>query len=164
MRFTLIDRVLELEPGSRITAIKNLSLAEEYLADHFPGFPVMPGVLMLEAMTQASAWLVRASEDFAHSLVLLKAAKNVKYASFVEPAQALEITAEIIDQTDTETRIKAQGTVNGRATVSGRLILERSNLADEDPSRAVVDTFIVRKQRELFAVLWHPPVEASTAK
>ena len=164
MRFTLIDRVLELEPGSRIKAMKNLSLAEEYLADHFPGFPVMPGVLMLEAMTQASAWLVRASEDFAHSLVLLKAAKNVKYGSFVEPAQALEITAEILDQTETETRIKAQGTVNGRSTVSARLVLEKSNLADEDPSRAVVDTFIVRKQRELFAVLWHPPVEASTAK
>ena len=64
MRFHLVDRVLELEPGERIVAIKNLSLAEEYLADHFPGFPVMPGVLMLEAMTQAAAWLVRASEDF----------------------------------------------------------------------------------------------------
>jgi 3-hydroxyacyl-[acyl-carrier-protein] dehydratase len=47
MRFTLIDRVLAVDPGKSITAIKALSLAEEYLGDHFPRFPVMPGVLML---------------------------------------------------------------------------------------------------------------------
>ena len=79
MRFTLIDHVVELELGKKIVAVKNLSMAEEYLADHFPGFPVMPGVLMLEAMTQAGAWLVRASEDFAHSMVVLKQVGNVKY-------------------------------------------------------------------------------------
>ena len=63
MRFSLIDRIVELEPGERVTATKSLTMAEEYLADHFPHFPVMPGVLMLEAMTQAGAWLVRVSED-----------------------------------------------------------------------------------------------------
>src|SRR5690349_1993879 len=62
MRFTLIDRIVELEPGARIKAIKALSMAEEYLGDHFPKFPVLPGVLMLEALTQAGAWLVRSSE------------------------------------------------------------------------------------------------------
>ena len=54
MRFVLIDRITEINPGQSLTAVKNLSLAEEYLADHFPGFPVMPGVLMLEALTQAA--------------------------------------------------------------------------------------------------------------
>ena len=49
MRFTLLDRITQLEPGVRIEAVKNLSLAEEYLADHFPLFPVMPGVLMRRA-------------------------------------------------------------------------------------------------------------------
>ena len=53
MRFTLIDRITELKPGVSITAVKGLTLAEEYLQDHFPRFPVMPGVLMLEAMFQA---------------------------------------------------------------------------------------------------------------
>ena len=65
MRFLLIDRITELEPQKSITAVKNLSLAEEYLADHFPGFPVMPGVLMLETLVQAGGWLIRHSEDFA---------------------------------------------------------------------------------------------------
>ena len=61
MKFILIDRISVLERGQRIVAHKALSLAEEYLADHFPAFPVIPGVLMLEAMVQASAWLVRRS-------------------------------------------------------------------------------------------------------
>lgn len=156
MRFTLIDRVTELVPGERITAIKNLSLAEEYLADHFPGFPVMPGVLMLEAMTQAGAWLVRASEDFAHSTVLLKEARNVKYASFVEPSETLVVSATILDQDERLTKIKAEGTVAGRPTVSARLTLERYNLASEDPARAVTDLVVTRKMRELFALLWRP--------
>jgi len=156
MRFTLIDRVTELVPGERITAIKNLSLAEEYLADHFPGFPVMPGVLMLEAMTQAGAWLVRASEDFAHSTVLLKEARNVKYASFVEPSETLVVSATILDQDERHTKIKAEGTVSGRPTVSARLTLERYNLASEDPARAVTDQVVTRKMRELFALLWRP--------
>lgn len=153
MRFTLIDRVTELEPGSRITAQKNLSLAEEYLADHFPGFPVMPGVLMLEAMTQAAAWLIRASEDFAHSIVTLKEARNVKYSSFVEPGEILTITADIVSQDDRDTKVKAQGSVDGRSTVSARLVLERYNLASENPEKAEADEFVVKHLRELFAQL-----------
>ena len=64
MRFTLIDRIVDFQPGVRLTAMKSLTMTEEYLGDHFPNFPVMPGVLMLEAMTQAAAWLVRAERGF----------------------------------------------------------------------------------------------------
>src|SRR5262245_7400051 len=94
MKFILIDRITELVPGQRITAVKALSLAEEYLADHFPRFPVMPGVLMVEALVQASAWLVRATQDFAHSMVLLSEARNVTYKNFVSPGQVFEISVE----------------------------------------------------------------------
>jgi 3-hydroxyacyl-[acyl-carrier-protein] dehydratase len=160
MRFTLIDKVVELEPGRRIAAIKNLSLAEEYLADHFPGFPVMPGVFMLEAMTQAGAWLVRASEDFAHGMVTLKEARNVKYANFVEPGQTLSVTAEIVSQDERETKLKAQGTVGDVQVVSARLVLERYNLADHDPAQAVTDQVLKYKLRELFALLYRAPIAA----
>ena len=156
MRFSLIDRIDELEPGERIAAVKTLSMAEEYLADHFPGFPVMPGVLMLEAMTQAGAWLVRATEDFAHSMVVLKEARTVKYGQFVEPGHTLSLVAEIVGQTDRETSLKARGSVNGRATVSARLVLARYNLADEHPGRAGTDETIKREMRTLFATLWQP--------
>jgi 3-hydroxyacyl-[acyl-carrier-protein] dehydratase len=159
MRFTLVDRVVELQPGAKITTVKGLSLAEEYLADHFPRFPVMPGVLMLEAMTQASAMLVRVTEDFAHSMVVLKEARNVKYADFVQPGQTLTITAEIVKQGERETQLKAQGTVAGKLAVSGRLVLERYNLADQRPDLAVTDALVTRQMRELLANLYSPTAE-----
>src|SRR5512140_2043758 len=133
MRFSLIDRIEHLEPGVKITAVKALSMAEEYLKDHFPGFPVMPGVLMLEALTQAGAWLVRMSEDFAHSMVTLKQANNVKYAQFVEPGQTLTVTAEVLKFEDGEVKLKAYGTVNGRIILTAKLTLACYNLGDSDP-------------------------------
>ncbi len=163
MRFTLIDRIVDLKPGVSITAVKGLSLAEEYLKDHFPRFPVMPGVLMLETMFQAGAWLVRKSEDFAHTIVLLKEARNVKYADFVQPGQLLTVTAEIIKQDETTTTMKAQGTVNGAVAVSARLVLERFNLADRFPERSATDPYTRRELRELFALLYQPTTPRETA-
>lgn len=158
MRFTLIDRIDELQPGVKLVAIKNLSLAEEYLADHFPGFPVMPGVLMLEAMTQASAWLIRAGEDFAHSVVTLREARNVKYANFVEPGRTLTVTAEVLEHDARETKLKCSGTVDGGIAVAARLVLTRYNLADADPTRAWADEVVRERLRELFALLYRPPL------
>src|SRR5256885_1581847 len=97
MRFNLVDRILEVEPGRRIRMVKNLTLAEEYLADHFPTFPVMPGVLMLQTLVEAAAWLIRITEDFRHSVVVLREARNVKYGNFMEPGRSLVLTAEFAE-------------------------------------------------------------------
>lgn len=153
MRFCLLDRITQLEPGVRITAIKQLRADEEYLADHFPRFPVMPGVLMLETMFQASMWLVRQSEGFGSSVVLLKEARNVKYSDFVEPGQTLEVTAEILKQDDSLTTLKTQGTVDGKVAVTARLILERYNMADRAPARAGCDAFARNEIRGVMAKL-----------
>jgi 3-hydroxyacyl-[acyl-carrier-protein] dehydratase len=159
MRFSLIDRIIELEPCVRITAIKTLTMTEEYLADHFPHFPVMPGVLMLEAITQAGAWLVRVSEDFAHSMVVLKQANNVKYAQFVEPGQMLSVTAEILKFDEGEVKLKAYGTMGGRVILSARLTLACYNLADRDPQHEATDVATRRDLRNQFALLHQPQVE-----
>ncbi len=156
MRFTFVDKVIELVPGERITTIKTLTLAEEYLADHFPRFPVMPGVLMIESLTQASAWLVRASEDFAHSLVLLKEARNVKFANFVVPGQVLTVTSEIIKEDEREIQFKSQGVIGNATAVSARLVLERFNLADECPDRVSSDIRLRRWLRELWSLIYQP--------
>jgi 3-hydroxyacyl-[acyl-carrier-protein] dehydratase len=153
MRFSLIDRIVELEPCVRITAIKALTMTEEYLADHFPHFPVMPGVLMLEALTQAGAWLVRVSEDFAHSMVVLKQANNVKYAQFVEPGQTLTVTAEVLKFDEGEVKMKAYGTVSGRIIVSARLTLACYNLADRDPQYQSTDEATRKDLRSQLAML-----------
>src|SRR5438876_1359839 len=108
MQFTLIDRILALEPGRSIVAIKNLTLTEDYLADHFPGFPVLPGVLMLETAAQAAAWLIRISEDYAHSVIVLKSAKAVKYGNFVTPGQQLTVEAEIMRTREHETELRVK--------------------------------------------------------
>src|SRR5437667_7655657 len=97
MRFHLIDRILDLEPGKRIRMVKNLTLGEEYLADHFPTFPVMPGVLMLQTLVEGSAWLMRATEDFKHSVIVLREARNVKYGNFMQPGHSMIVTVEATD-------------------------------------------------------------------
>jgi 3-hydroxyacyl-[acyl-carrier-protein] dehydratase len=154
MRFSLIDQIVSVSPGDELTAVKNVSLSEEYLADHFPRFPVLPGVLMLEAMTQASAWLIRISEDFAHSVVLLKEARNVKYNDFVAPGRTLTVTSRLRREEGRETRFDVQGWVENKPTVSARLILERYNLADASPEAAASDQYIKRELRNMLANLW----------
>lgn len=153
MRFSLLDRVVDIEPGRRITAVKAVTLSEEYLADHFPRFPVLPGVLMLEAMTQAAAWTIRLGEDFAHSIVVLRSARNVKYGDFVEPGKTLTVTAEVLSQDETITKIKASGKVGDRTSLTARLELERYNLADRLPHGAALDARVRAEMRRLWAVL-----------
>jgi len=139
-----------------------LAMSEEYLADHFPHFPVMPGVLMLEAMTQAGAWLVRFSEDFSHSIVVLKEAINVKYGQFLEPGQTLLVGAEIIKSGESETKLKAHGMVDGRIIVSARLTLTQYNLADMRPWCEWNDRHIISTLRSQFALLYQPRVDVPT--
>lgn len=153
MQFVLVDRILELEPGSRIVAVKNLTLAEEYLADHFPGFPVLPGVLMLEAAAQAAAWLIRYTENYAHSIVILKSVRAMKYGSFVVPGRQLVIEADLTRQSETETEFKARGTVNGSSAFSGRLTMERYNLADRDAALESCDQEVVAALKRQFLLL-----------
>jgi 3-hydroxyacyl-[acyl-carrier-protein] dehydratase len=147
MRFWLLDRILSYEPDTQLTAVKNVSLSEEYLADHFPEFPVLPGVFMLEAATQAAAWLIRLSENYAHSVVVLHEARAVKYADFVAPGHTLTIRVEQTKKDERYTNFRFEGTVEGRVSVSGRLVLERLNLGDTDPDKADLDVRMIQYQR-----------------
>ena len=156
MRFSLVDRVISLEAGKSITAIKNLSFSEEYLADHFPGFPVMPGVLMLESMVQTSAWLMRYTEDFQYSTILLKQARAVRFNNFVEPGKMLTVTSTVHKWQESECVFKGQGTVDGASAVSARLTLERFNLSDRNQDMAASDARAISSMRDLFDQIWSP--------
>ena len=156
MRFTLIDKILELTPGKSITGVKNLSLAEEYLQDHFPGFPVLPGVLMIEALVQAGAWLMRHDDNFQHSTILLKQARGVKFSNFVSPGNALIVKVDMKSQEGNTWTLQGAGTVNGASAVSAKLTLERFNLADQNPDLKGSDEYQIRKARELFGELYRP--------
>lgn len=143
MRFTLVDRISEIEPGASITAVKNLSMSEDYLQDHFPLFPVMPGVMMLEALYQTSAWLLRATDEFHYSVVELTEVRNSTFKDFVEPGQALTISAKIQKRVDSETRIQAEGLVDNRSAVRARLVLTSFNLADRNLASKAIDRYII---------------------
>lgn len=124
MRFRQIDRIVQLEVGKSIKAEKTLTGNEDYLRDHFPRFPVQPGVLMLESLFQASQFLVRASENFHSGLVVLSGVRNVKFASFLQPGETLTVEAEILKTEGSTYTVKASGTKSGTLCVGGRLIVE----------------------------------------
>ena len=159
MKFNLVDKI-EALTDERIVTVKYVSLAEEYLADHFPTFPVLPGVLMLESATQAAGWLLHRRHEFAKSMTLLKEARNVKYGTFVAPGNALRMEVEWLKPTDTGATFKATGSVVTSAgaslqAVQMRLELAYFNLAEKNPELAGLDAKIRehnQKRWELLAV------------
>ena len=154
MKFYLIDRAVELEPGKRIVAVKTLTLAEEYLQDHFPGFPVLPGVLMIEAMVQAAAWLQRVTAEFAQSMVVLDEVRNIRYGSFFRPGTTMRVSVDLLKQDAGGLwSFKGLGAVDDQVNVQGRFTLRAYNLADTDPALAETDRRLVETLRRRWAMI-----------
>jgi 3-hydroxyacyl-[acyl-carrier-protein] dehydratase len=153
MRFILIDKVVSLEPGKEIKALKSVSLAEEYLADHFPAFPVLPGVLLLEGLIESASWLVRETEKFAHSMILLEQARNVKYKSFVAPGAQIEYTIQAKTIEENVSSFSGFGLSNGERIVEAKFALRHFNLADEDSAMAAADATIIENLKQRWKLL-----------
>lgn len=94
MRWIWIDKFLEFESGKRAVSLKNVTLAEEHLHDHFPGFPVMPECLMIEAMAQTAGILVGEARNFQEKVILAKI-KKAAFFDYVRPGDTLILHAEI---------------------------------------------------------------------
>jgi 3-hydroxyacyl-[acyl-carrier-protein] dehydratase len=130
MKFLLIDQVLSRTDTS-LTAIKNVTAAEEYLGDHFPGFPVLPGVFMLEALTQAARELLKGRGKH----LVLGQVKALRYGSFVRPGEALkvEVTLDKSNE-DGSFTMKGQASVvrvdgSGETAVSGRFTMRPARIS-----------------------------------
>jgi len=116
--FLLVDRVLELEEGKRAVAIKNVTINEEFFNGHFPNYPVMPGVLIVEALAQVSAIIMLTKEGNKGRLGLLAGIDNCRFKKQVKPGDQLRLEVEI-------TRLKgAIGKGRGIATVDGEIACE----------------------------------------
>ncbi|HUB27512.1 MAG TPA: 3-hydroxyacyl-ACP dehydratase FabZ family protein [Tepidisphaeraceae bacterium] len=160
MKFNLIDKV-ESATAEKLVGIKQVSLAEEYLADHFPTFPVLPGVLMIEALTQAAGWVLHLRSDFACSMAVLKEARNVKYSAFAAPGSVLRLEVELTKPTPGGGVFSGTGTVvsEGSAAVqavSARIEIAYFNLADRlDGARemADVDRRLIEHHRARWALI-----------
>ena len=163
MKFNLLDKIEEIS-DTRIVAVKHVSLAEEYLADHFPSFPVLPGVMMLEALTQAAAWVMHTRSGFAKSFAVLKEAKNVKYGNFVAPGNFLRVEVEFLKQTEAGASFKASGTVNGGNTaVAARIEIAYFNLGDKQPQMAELDARLIEHHRRRWALIAPRQVDVALA-
>jgi len=149
----LIDRVVELVQARHIRTVKNVSLAEEYLADHFPTFPVLPGVLLLQGLVESASWLVHLSENFAHSMILLTEARNVKYKSFLAPGCRIEYDVEARTIEPNISSFTGTGRADDEVIIEARFVLRHFNLADEDSAMAAVDAAIIENLKGRWKLL-----------
>ncbi len=142
MRFELIDRVVERRPDG-LTALKTVTSAEEYLADHFPSFPVLPGVMMLETLVQAARrWVNDGGSTAAEGdsdgeggtpptppqrPLVVRDVRNVKYGSFVRPGQTLTVEVTLRKHDEAGYEFQGIGRVEDQVAVQGRFRLAEMN-------------------------------------
>jgi len=118
MRWIWIDRIIEFESGRRAKAIKNVTMAEEHLHDHFPGFPIHPPTLMIEGMAQTAGVLVGETNDFRENVILAKVTR-AKFHDIVVPGDQITFEAEIVNS------VKPEGAATtGKITRNGEVIAE----------------------------------------
>lgn len=116
--FLLIDRILELDPGRKAVCVKNVSVNEPFFQGHFPGYPVMPGVLIIEAMAQAGAVVVLSMPEMKGKLGLLAGIDGARFRRQVVPGDQIRLEVEML---------KYKGSIGkgrGVATVDGQLVAE----------------------------------------
>lgn len=120
--FLLVDRILELEEGRRAVGIKNVTINEPYFQGHFPGHPVMPGVLIIEAMAQVGAVAVLKLPEFAGKIALFAGIDKARFRRQVLPGDQLRIVAEIIKLRGSIGKAKAMAYVDGELAAEAELM------------------------------------------
>ena len=142
--WVLIDRVIELVPGERIKGIKCVSFSEPWFAAHFPGFPILPGVLIIEAMAQLAGLLASQSQGNAETgstdpneapkkqpaVVLLLGVDGAKFRRPVTPGEVLELSCEVLQRRSDVWRVRAEATVENKRVAQAELILGGSSMGD----------------------------------
>ncbi|HZK24280.1 MAG TPA: 3-hydroxyacyl-ACP dehydratase FabZ [Oscillospiraceae bacterium] len=120
--FLLVDRLLEVVPGERAKGIKNVTINEPFFQGHFPGYPVMPGVLVVEAIAQVGAVAILSMPEFRGKIALFAGIDKLRFKQQVVPGDVLELELEVIKLRGTIGKGKGTATVNGKVVASGELM------------------------------------------
>ena len=119
--FLLVDRIVELEPGRRIVGIKNVTINEGFFQGHFPEKPLMPGVLICEAMAQVAAVLARSSQSDSDTVFVLTGVDGARFKQPVAPGDQMRIELEIMRRRKHYWRLAGHVTVDGKAVAEAEL-------------------------------------------
>lgn len=120
--FLLVDGIVEIEEGKRAVGIKNVTVNEPFFQGHFPGNPIMPGVLIVEAMAQVGAVAILSREEYRDKLALFTGIDKVRFRRQVVPGDQLRMEVELVALKRGIGKARAQATVNGEIAVSGELM------------------------------------------
>ena len=129
--FLLIDRVLELDPGKSVVAIKNISINDPFFQGHFPGRPVMPGVLILESLAQACGILaitILANYSPKTSVIYLAGVDNVRFKQVVEPGDQMQLNVELVRHKADIIKFTGSAYVNAKLACAAKLTCARSDI------------------------------------
>lgn len=143
MRWYWIDRFIEFESGKHAKSVKNVSLAEEHLHDHFPGFPVMPGSLMIEGMAQTGGILLGEHYKFQYNVILAKVPK-VTFHSWACPGDQLIYSPQLQDAREEGGSVTVTATVGERLVAEAEIVFVHLNSDDPQLSRIDQKNFVFR--------------------
>ena len=163
MHVSLVDRILTVSSLKEIRAVKNLSFREDYLRDHFPGFPLMPGALQVEAMIQAAQWLLRSSLDFPRADFAPVAVSNARYSKYVRPGDSLILTVSLVKQLENGYRFRGTGEVAGERTAQAQFELVPYSASWTQGVSDQLANELLQRQRDLFARLSQVPARYPTS-
>ena len=132
--FLLVDRVLELDPGKRIVAIKNVTMNEPQFTGHWPENPVMPGVLMLEAMAQVGGVFLLSEADTEGKQAFFGGIDGVRFRRQVVPGDQLVITAELTRRKGGIGKVHIEARVEGEIAVEGEFMFALADKEEQVPA------------------------------